>query len=80
MMQSSRPLSVFPIGGAGAGKSTILNHLIGKPGHFLSSRSTESGVTKKISAYEGNAFNQLSKPLLKIFDAPGVGDHNIPLQ
>ena len=76
----SRPLSMIPIGGPGAGKSTVLNFLIGIPQTFKSSRTSASGETKKISSKQGRAFNKEDQPMVKIFDVPGVGDQNIPLQ
>ena len=75
----TRALSIIPFGGPGSGKSNILNKLIGKLDYFKSSKTTESGETKKISSFQGPAFNLEGKPLLRIFDAPGVGDYNIPL-
>jgi GTP-binding protein EngB required for normal cell division len=48
-----RALTLFPIGGAGVGKSHFLNLMIGKPDYFLASKSTASGLTKTISHFEG---------------------------
>ena len=41
-----RPLAIMPFGAAGTGKSTILNGLAGKPGHFKNSNTCEPGETK----------------------------------
>jgi len=80
MMQSSqRPLAIIPFGGPGSGKSTILNGLAGTPQYFRSSETSATGETQNIRRFDGPAFGVSSNPLLRIYDAPGVGDMNIPL-
>ena len=74
-----RPITLIPFGSPGAGKSNLLNKLIGKEGRFESSRATNSGLTKNISYEQGPAFGKPGNPLLRVYDAPGVGDFNIPL-
>jgi GTP-binding protein EngB required for normal cell division len=78
-MQEQRPLAIIPFGGAGSGKSTVLNGLAGTPDYFKSSKTSASGQTQEIKRFEGPAFGLASNPLLRIYDAPGVGDINIPL-
>ena len=70
----SRPLSTVLFGPPGSGKSTVLNMLAGMPGFF-----TRSGPTIKITNNVGPAFGIQGQPMLKVFDAPGVGDYNLPL-
>jgi predicted GTPase len=80
MMQSSqRPLAIIPFGSPGSGKSTILNSLAGTPQYFKSSKTSASGCTQEIKRFDGPAFGLSSNPLLRIYDAPGVGDPMIPL-
>jgi hypothetical protein len=53
--------------------------LAGKPGFFKNSKTTRSGQTQKITNHVGPAFGIQGQPDLKLFDAPGVGDYNLPL-
>ena len=76
---SPRPLTLIPFGSPGAGKSNLLNKLIGQAKRFESSRCANSGLTKSISFEQGPAFGREGNPLLRVYDAPGVGDFNIPL-
>lgn len=47
MVESSRAYSVIPFGAPGTGKSNLCNILIGKPGTFISSKTSGGGETKK---------------------------------
>ena len=76
---ATRPFTLIPFGSPGAGKSNLLNKLIGQAKRFESSRSATSGLTKNISFEQGPAFGKEGYPLLRVYDAPGVGDFNIPL-
>ena len=78
-MQKSRPYTLIPFGPPGSGKSNVLNKVIGKEGRFISSMTTNSGLTKNISFEEGQAFGKQGNPLLRVYDTPGVGDLEIPL-
>ena len=78
-MQRSRAITMIPFGAPGSGKSNLLNKLIGMEGRFLSSRIATSGLTQNISFQEGPAFGMQGNPLLRVYDAPGVGDFNIPM-
>lgn len=70
---------MIPLGAPGAGKSNLLNKLAGQEGRFKSSRSAASGVTQNISYHQGPAFGREGNVLLRVYDAPGVGDLNIPM-
>ena len=70
---------MIPFGAPGSGKSTVLNGLAGIPGHFKNTQTTASGQTQEIKSFEGPAFGIRSNPVIKIYDAPGVGDINLPL-
>ena len=78
-MRSSRPKTLIPFGAPGAGKSNVLNKLIGMEGRFKSSRSAVSGLTQNITYEQGPAFGKAGNPLLRVYDTPGVGDFNIPM-
>jgi GTP-binding protein EngB required for normal cell division len=75
----SRPLSMVPFGGPGSGKSTSLNMLVGQVGFFKSSKTTKTGQTQEISSFKGPAFGISGMPTLHVFDAPGVGDSELPI-
>ena len=79
MRSAAKPKSIIPFGAPGAGKSNILNKLIGMEGRFVSSRSAVSGLTQNITYQEGPAFGKPGNPLLRVYDTPGVGDFNIPM-
>ena len=70
---------MIPFGAPGSGKSNLLNMLVGIPGRFASSSSACSGLTQEISFYEGPAFGKSGQRQLRVYDAPGVGDFNIPM-
>jgi GTP-binding protein EngB required for normal cell division len=78
-MQSKPAITMIPYGGPGVGKSCLLNTLCGMPGHFKSSSSAATGVTKKIGCVECMALGNHPSIRLKLFDAPGVGDFELTL-
>ena len=74
-------ITLIPFGAAGSGKSTVANLIVcGKAaGPFPSGQSTQSGLTRTITSAEGHAFNNASYRKVKVFDIPGIGDHNMEL-
>ncbi len=78
-MDSTRPYTIIPFGQCGTGKSNLLNILIGIPNKFKSSKTAASGETKVIGSHQGPAFGQQGNKLLKVYDAPGVGDMELSL-
>ena len=74
MESAQRPLNLIAIGAPGVGKSHFGNTIIGAPGHFKSSRSSASGLTKSISKETRNLFGDASLPTVTWYESPGVGD------
>lgn len=73
-MESSRPFSLIPFGAPGSGKSNLCNFLAGKPGIFKSSKTANTGETKKVQFFLGPAFGKSGNKVLQVWDAPGQGD------
>lgn len=69
------------LGEVGDGKSTLVNGLKDEDEREAAAGLQMHGITKEIKMYRGTVVNSVNWEIpIEIFDTPGVGDANVPVQ